>query len=239
MIKNAFILAAGIGSRMKEAIDYPKCMINVKQKTLIEYILLDLYKAGVENIIVNTFYCAPLLESHISSLDITKKLNIIFAREETRLETAASIAKSMHLFSGDYFYTINTDSYWENSNSPPATQLAESFENRSHENIDQFLLLKDIDQAIGINGKGDFNLDDDGQIYFSESPKYVYTGFSIVNKRFFKDIPKDFYSIGTIWQDRTTKSTLEVKNVYGMIFQGTWIHIGDPKALAYTQNTLA
>jgi N-acetyl-alpha-D-muramate 1-phosphate uridylyltransferase len=236
VIKNAFILAAGIGSRMRGIINHPKCMIIVQQKSLIEHILIDLHKAGVENIIINTHYCAEILESHILSLQITADINITFVREEIRLETAASIYKSMHLFNSDYFFTVNTDSFWYNPTYAPALQLYDFFEKNSSLNIEQLLLMKNINDAIGINGEGDFNLKENGQAYFSKNPQYVYTGMSIVNKKFFYNIPTDFYSIGSIWKDKTKQDNLEIENVFGTLYTGTWIHIGDPETKKYIDN---
>ena len=60
MVKNknidAFILAAGLGTRMKHLTkDIPKPLVKVNNKPLIEYSLDNLKKFGTSNVVINPF----------------------------------------------------------------------------------------------------------------------------------------------------------------------------------------
>ena len=62
----AFILAAGFGTRLKDLTkDFPKPLLKVKGKSLIEWNILKLKRAGFDQIIINTHYLADQIEDHI------------------------------------------------------------------------------------------------------------------------------------------------------------------------------
>lgn len=61
----AIILAAGRGSRMKDLTDQkPKCLVELRGKTLLEWQLQALQKAGVSEIAIVTGYKRELLASY-------------------------------------------------------------------------------------------------------------------------------------------------------------------------------
>ena len=70
----AFILAAGLGTRLKNLTkDLPKPLIKVKGKSLLEWNILKLKTAGIDHIIINTHYLGSRIEEAIGD---GKKFNI-------------------------------------------------------------------------------------------------------------------------------------------------------------------
>lgn len=80
----AFILAAGIGSRLRPITDnVPKCMVRVGNETIIERQLFSLINAGISDIYVCTGYKNEILEEFI-----TGKYNFIkFIHNDNYLKT--------------------------------------------------------------------------------------------------------------------------------------------------------
>ena len=62
----AFILAAGLGTRLKDLTkDLPKPLLKVRGKSLIEWNILKLKRAGFEHIIINTHYLGAVSYTHL------------------------------------------------------------------------------------------------------------------------------------------------------------------------------
>lgn len=71
-IKNAIILAAGRGSRMKHLTDnMPKCMMQVNNKTIIRRTIEVLKYKNINNITIVTGYKSDVLTNYIRSFDNT------------------------------------------------------------------------------------------------------------------------------------------------------------------------
>ena len=110
-IKQAMILAAGLGSRMKELTkEIPKPMIQVDDMSLIERIIRYLKSNGIKKIVVNSCYKAEILERFILSLEIVKDLEIIFSREEELLGSGGGIKNALPFFNNEPFFIFNSDS---------------------------------------------------------------------------------------------------------------------------------
>lgn len=65
---NAFVFAAGIGSRLKPLTDtMPKALVPVAGEPLIHHVVETLKRQGVERFVVNVHHFAPLLTDYIHS----------------------------------------------------------------------------------------------------------------------------------------------------------------------------
>ena len=87
----AFILAAGLGTRLKNLTkDLPKPLIKVKGKSLLEWNILKLKAAGIDHIIINTHYLGSRIEEAIGD---GKKFNIkvSYSHEEKILGTGGAL----------------------------------------------------------------------------------------------------------------------------------------------------
>ena len=64
---NAVILAAGIGSRLKGQLgDKPKCMVQVNGRTILDWQLQALLRAGVRSVFIVTGYQADIIKCHVA-----------------------------------------------------------------------------------------------------------------------------------------------------------------------------
>lgn len=94
----AIILAAGMGTRLEEITKkIPKCMVKVKDHTIIERQITQLDKMNLSRIIIINGYLKNILETYINSLDI--KTPIIFI--ENKIYDSTNNIYSLYL-SKDY-----------------------------------------------------------------------------------------------------------------------------------------
>ena len=71
---SALILAAGSGKRISEKFNYPKCLIQINKKSIIERQIESYIQANVKNIFIATGYQSKKISSVISKYK--KKANI-------------------------------------------------------------------------------------------------------------------------------------------------------------------
>jgi MurNAc alpha-1-phosphate uridylyltransferase len=66
MPANAMVLAAGLGTRMRQlSKKLPKPLTAVEKRPLIDHVLDRLMNAGVAHAVVNVHYFADLIEAHL------------------------------------------------------------------------------------------------------------------------------------------------------------------------------
>jgi len=81
----AVILAAGIGSRLKEIWDKPKCLFEINRKSLLEYSLDSLSKLGIKEAIIVIGYKGNLIKEKIG--ENYKDIKIKYAENKDYLTT--------------------------------------------------------------------------------------------------------------------------------------------------------
>jgi N-acetyl-alpha-D-muramate 1-phosphate uridylyltransferase len=226
-IKQAMILAAGLGTRMGELTkDIPKPMIEVNGISLIERHLHYLLKNDIHKVVINTYYKADIFEAFVKSLSIASKMNILFSREGELLGTAGGVKKALSLLGEEPFFVVNSDSLFidDSSSKTSFKQLEEEWDPSK---MLLMLLLAQKDKAFGHWGKGDFDMDLGNKLNLNkESGQYLFPGLSLMDYRAFIDYPEDIIQfVPTIYKDLMSKD-----KVYGSIYQGQWLHIGDMKA---------
>lgn len=113
MIKQAIILAAGFGKRLRPLTEQcPKPMLKISDKCLIDYHVEKLANSGIENIIVHVSYLADEIINYLG--DGSKYgLNIIYARSSNLLGTGGGIKFSQQFLIEQHepYLCINSDIY--------------------------------------------------------------------------------------------------------------------------------
>jgi N-acetyl-alpha-D-muramate 1-phosphate uridylyltransferase len=228
-IKQAMILAAGLGSRMNHLTsEIPKPMINVGGKTLIEHHLEYLDSNKIYKVVINTFYKAEILERFILSLSISRKFEIYFSREDELLGTAGGIKNALKFLKGDAFFVINCDSIFIDQK--PAFKLLETHWNPNQMGL--IMLLSRKENIFGYWKHGDFDISDGGLLNQDrEIREFVNPGMYITDYRLFNTYDDDKIEL----YPTILKDLMKDKKLYGVIHQGKVLHIGDLKA--YEQYT--
>ena len=105
----AMVMAAGLGSRLEPiTLTVPKPLVPVANIPIMDIILSNLVKAGVKDVISNTYYLADKIIDRYSKNKLGIKFNYI---KETELSgTAGGVKKCQHFFDeGKDFVVISGD----------------------------------------------------------------------------------------------------------------------------------
>lgn len=219
-IKKAMVLAAGLGTRIRALDpDTPKPLIRVAGKPLIDYALEGLVAGGVEEAVVNVHHRAEQIEAH---LDTVSKPRIVISDErEELLETGGGILKALPLLGPEPFFSTNTDAILLDRQRPAGIQLAEAWDDR----MDVLLLLVPRDRTSGFPGEGDFSLDADGRVTDLDRDRpLAFTGLQVLRPRLFEGSPVEKVSTRVFW-----KKARAAGRMYGVVYDGDWMHVGDPE----------
>lgn len=223
--KTAMIFAAGFGKRMQPLTKTtPKPLIKVNGKALLDYNLELLEKWGFENVIINTHYLAEQIEEHLKNYQGSLNVKTIF--EDPILETGGGIVNALDLLGDQPFLTINSDIILIDKHN---NMMSEICENWNPDFTDVIMVLNDCSSAVGYNGTGDFNVNENGNILKTDAEKhdYVFSGIMLSKPEAFKSAPLEPFSV---YRDFLKQKYIDESGVHskikGVINTGDWYHVG-------------
>jgi MurNAc alpha-1-phosphate uridylyltransferase len=232
--KKAFVLAAGRGERMRPLTDNcPKPLLSVGGRTMLDRSLDALADAGVEDVVVNSFYLAQMIEEHLKGRNNPR---ITLSRETELLDTGGGVKKMIWFFGAAPFYVLNADVVWTDGAVPALKCLADKWDEAK---MDLLLLLQATGKIPASAGRGDYYLAEgsDQPVFAKGSDKtanYIFTGPRIVHPRLFEGAPEGEFSFLELFHKAEKKGRL-----YGVRHSGEWYHVGTPEALADANRILA
>lgn len=234
--KKAFVLAAGKGMRMRHLTENcPKPLVRVGGKAMLDHCLDNLVAAGVEEIVVNTWYLGHMIVDHLKDYKAAK---IVFSNETELLDTGGGVKRALHHFGDDPFFVLNADVLWEDGPSKPAlSRLAEKWDGGK---MDVLLLLHPAGSLPGYAGAGDYYLEDgsDKPVFAKGSggnieANYIFAGPRIAHPRIFEGAPEGAFSFLELFHKAEAAGRL-----YAVPHDGAWHHVGTPEALEQTNRLL-
>jgi mannose-1-phosphate guanylyltransferase len=108
-ITQAFVLAAGLGTRLRPLTDeLPKPLIPIFQKPLITFALDHLSGVGVDKFVINTHRRPELFQSFFNRSDYAGR-SVTLVHEPELLETGGGIKNAERYFGSDPFITYSGD----------------------------------------------------------------------------------------------------------------------------------
>lgn len=109
----AVLLAGGLGTRLRPVVsDRPKPMALIGDRPFMEYVVLELKKHGITEIIFAVGYKGSMVEEYFkdgSQLGIT----VSYAYEETLLGTAGAIKNAGRMVTDERFFVLNADTFYQ------------------------------------------------------------------------------------------------------------------------------
>ncbi|OAE36951.1 nucleotidyltransferase family protein [Agrobacterium tumefaciens] len=227
-IKNAMVLAAGLGTRMRPITDtIPKPLVKIAGKPMIDYAIDSLVEAGVETVVVNVHHHADQMIAHLGG---RPDVEILISDERSQLmNSGGGLAKGLKLLEPGPVFVMNADLFWIGEMPNAVSNLRRLAHFFDPTRMDMALLCVDMDRTTGHNGKKDFNLADDGKLarYRDRDPfPVVYAGAIAMNSRLLDDAPDDAFNLN-IYFDRA----IEKDRLFGLSLDGHWITVGTPDAI--------
>ncbi|UCB55438.1 MAG: nucleotidyltransferase family protein [Thiotrichales bacterium] len=218
----AMILAAGRGERLRPHTDItPKPLIQVGKHRLIEYHLLNLAKAGIEDVIINISWLAEQIRETLGDGQ-DYSLNITYSDEgDEALETAGGIINALPLLGDDPFIVINGDIWCDYDLSLLGSR---HMEHEAH-----LVLVNNPEH----NPEGDFAIENN-LIRNSGETRLTYSGIGIYTTRFFADTAPGKKALAPILRKKS-----EHNKISGEIYNGQWVDIGTIERLAQLRSYLS
>lgn len=209
----AMILAAGRGERMRPLTDtVPKPLLEAGGRSLIEYHLLALARAGVTDIVINHAHLGAQIEARLGD-GARYGVRIVYSPEGERgLETGGGILRALPLLGAEPFIVANAD-VW--------TDYAFADLPRAPRALAHLVLVPNP----GHHPAGDFTLTD-GRIGNDAEPRYTFSGIGVYRPELFHDCVSGTFPLAPLL--RTAAAHGEVS---GELYAGGWMDIGTPERL--------
>lgn len=232
-IRQAMILAAGLGTRMRPITDtIPKPLVTIAGKPLIDYALDMLKAVGCEKVVVNVHWLADQMEAHLATypgLDI-----VISDERDALLNSGGGLAKGLKLLDPGPVYVMNADLFWIGERWDELTNLERLAGFFDPDRMDMALLCVRLEDTTGHDGKVDFAMGGKGELVryraadgrVPEGDGVVYAGAIVMDSRLLGDAPDGPFNLN-IYFDRA----IAANRLYGLILDGHWITAGTPEAI--------
>jgi len=108
MVKEAIILAGGLGTRLRKVVkDIPKPMADVNGKPFLEYLLAYLVKQGIKKIILSVGYKHEVIKTYFGNSFLG--MEIVYSVETEPLGTGGGIRKSLSFVNSEDVFVLNGD----------------------------------------------------------------------------------------------------------------------------------
>lgn len=106
----ALLLAAGVGSRLRPLTDFlPKCLAPIGGRPLLECWLAGLFRAGFEEVLINTHHLATLVERYVRQTPWSDRVALV--HEDTLAGTAGTVWMNRRFFDNGAFLVAHADNF--------------------------------------------------------------------------------------------------------------------------------
>ena len=212
----AMILAAGRGERMRPLSDsVPKCLLEVRGKSLVAWLLEALARSGVRDIVINHAHLGHMIEA---ALGDGRRFGVAirYSPEAEALETAGGIANALPLLGEAPFLAVNSDVFCDFDFSSLVTHALD-------ERLAHLVLVANPPH----HPRGDFALRG-SRVTDAGDPKWTFSGIGLYQPALFASVkPGSKGQLATLLRAAMTRGL-----VSGEIHRGEWYDVGTPTRLA-------
>ena len=181
---------------------------------------------------MNVHYLADQVETHLQNREAPQI--VISDERELLMETGGGLKQARHELGDDPVFCTNTDAILCDIGAEACAMLADAWD---PETMDALLLLCPIKETSGYDARGDFFCDEAARLSFrgeADAAPYVFTGLQIINPSLIDEGPDGPFSTKLLWENAKTRGRLA-----GVIYDGFWLHVGDPQGLAAAEERLS
>ena len=218
MVKSV-ILAGGEGIRLRNVIkDVPKPMATVAGKPFLEYLILQLKKYNIRDVVISIGYKGDAIKSYFGNGE-KWDMNISYSLEDEPLGTGGALKKAINMVDDEQFIVMNGDSYLD-------IDLTEFLDFHIEKHADTTLSLA---HSSDTSRYGRVEINKEGKVHrFIE--KGV-SGYGYINGGIYlfqQDIV-DIIPDGNISLEDMILPIIIEKGLFGMTVNGFFIDIGIPE----------
>lgn len=213
----AFILAAGLGARMRPlTLERPKPLAEVAGRTLLGRTLDRLTEAGVRETVINTHHLAEMIPVALKERTAPR---LHFSHEPELLDTGGGIKNALRYFGDDPFYVLSGDGLWSDGPIPALDRLGSVWDRKT---MDVLIMLQPVSTFTLTKGVGDYDLLPGGRAIRSRQQKgaYMFTSMRINHPRIFKSAPEAPFSYLSLLDEAEKAGRL-----YGIVHDAEWHHL--------------
>lgn len=217
------ILAAGRGERMRPLTDAkPKCLLEVRGKTLIARLIEALASSNVSEIVINHAHLGQMIEA---ALGDGSRWGVVirYSSEVEPLETAGGIAQALRLLGEAPFLAVNGDLFCDfNFSSLAVRELGRR--------LAHLVLVANPAH----HPEGDFTLRG-SQVSEAGTLRWTFSGIGLYRPELFASVkPGAKAQIATLLRPAMARG-----QVSGEVYRGVWHDVGTPRRLAELNQPLA
>ena len=216
----AILLAGGLGTRLQSVVnDRPKPMALIQEKPFMEYVIHELGKHGITDIIFAVGYKGSMVEEYFKD-GAGYGINVSYAYEEELLGTAGAIKNAGKFVSEDRFFVLNADTFYQ-------IDYSRIMKLQQEEKLDMALVLRKVPD---VSRYGEALLKDGMLTAFNEKttesrPGTINGGIYLMKQELLSDIPDGKVSLEN---EMIPKWLKEGKRLGGIVNDGYFIDIGVP-----------
>lgn len=217
----AILLAGGLGTRLQSVVhDRPKPMALIEEKPFMEYVVHELSRHGITEIIFAVGYKGSMVEDYFgdgSRFGVT----VSYAYEETLLGTAGAIKNAAAYMKGNQVFVLNADTFYQ-IDYQRLVRLSQEKE------LSMALVLRKVPD---VSRYGQAVLEDNRLTGFNEKvqeakPGTINGGIYLLTRELIDEIPEGKVSLEN---DMIPRWLQEGRRLGGIVNDGYFIDIGIPE----------
>lgn len=219
-IKEAIVLAGGLGTRLKSVIfDIPKPMapLNQDEVPFLQILLDKLNYANITHVVLATGYKHDCIERYFSNQ--YKDIHITYSREESALFTGGAIKRALQYCKSEDVFVLNGDTFFD-------IDLNVLYFHHKKTNADVTIALKEM---AHFDRYGTVKRKNGRIIRFIEKEKcsegFINGGIYCLKKTLLDNIELKCFSFEKDFLFQNT----QILNIQGKIFERYFIDIGIPE----------
>ena len=220
----AILLAGGLGTRLRSVVsDRPKPMALIEGKPFMEYVVHELSRYGIRDIVFAVGYKGTMVEEFFGdgkAFGITAS----YAYEEELLGTAGAIKNAGKQIYEDWFFVLNADTFYQ-------LDYRRLMEVRDRRSLDFALVLR---QVPDVSRYGRAVLVQDMLVEFNEKttrpePGTINGGVYLMKKELLAEIPEGKVSLENEMIPKWMGMEKAGRRLGGIVNDGYFIDIGVPE----------
>lgn len=211
----AMILAAGRGERMRPLTDaMPKPLLMAGGKSLVEYHIDALVRAGVRDIVINLAWKGSMIAAALGNGERFGARIVYSDETDGALETGGGVFKALPLLGAGPFLVVSGDVWTDYPLSRAITALASA-------DVAHFVVVPNPD----FHARGDFGLRDGRMVDTGE--RFTYANIGVFRPEFFAGCAAGRFALAPLMFEWIAKG-----RVSGELYDGKWRNVGTPAQLA-------